>query len=265
MKTPWVVKIGGRLCEDAVVRSALARACAAIDGDQPLVIVHGGGAQVTKLQDALGIVPRFEDGRRVTAPGEVHAVEMALSGAVNKTLVRALRDANRSAVGVSGVDAAMVRCDLVPGLGAVGAPRKVDTTLIHQLLGAGYVVVLSPVSLGPADEPVNVNADELACAVAEALGAARLLLLSDVPGVAVGGETQEVVLAEAVEELIAAHVATGGMIPKLRAAAKAVRGGVGEVRIAGFSGELLASGGTVVRPAASAPGRAPARAEASHV
>ena len=141
---PWVVKIGGRLCEDPLVRARLAAACAELG--QPLVIVHGGGCAVTELQAA-----------------------------------------GQPAVGLSGCDGGMVQCELVSGLGAVGIPVHVAPALLTSLLASGYVPVISPVSLGPDGQAVNVNADELACALAAALGAERLLLLSDVPGVRVGG------------------------------------------------------------------------------
>jgi acetylglutamate kinase len=233
----WVVKIGGKLVEDRDSREALARSCAALD--LAPVLVHGGGEAVTRLQAALGSEPRFVAGRRVTSADDLTLVEMVLSGTVNKTLVRSLEAAGRRAVGLSGCDGGLLRCDLVPGLGRVGKPREVDPIVLRSALESGWVPVVSPVSLGPDAEPVNVNADEVAGAIAAALGATRLLLLSDVEGVRVEEAWQAEIRGETVEELVSAGVATGGMIPKLRAAAGAVARGVSEVRIAGFSGGRL--------------------------
>ena len=182
---PWVVKVGGRLLEEEAVRTRLAQACATVG--RPVVVVHGGGCMVTELQQALGIEATFHEGRRITEPEHVGIVEMALSGAANKSLVRALVQAGLRPVGVSGCDGAMVRGELVPNLGAVGVPRHVDASLLLHLIAGGFTPVLSPISLGPESQPVNINADEVACAVAVALRAERLLLLSDVSGVRVDG------------------------------------------------------------------------------
>jgi acetylglutamate kinase len=241
----WVVKAGGRLCEEPSLRARLAAVCAA--ASRPLVLVHGGGDAVTKLQRALGVSERFVGGRRVTGEDELDAVEMMLSGVINKTMVRVLSAAGARAVGVSGCDAGMIRCVLVEGLGRVGVPDRVDAALPKLLLRSGRLPVVSPISLGPDGGAVNVNADEAAAALAVALKAERLLLLSDVEGVMVSGECRETIEPMEVEPLIAAGEATRGMIPKLRAAALAVTGGVGEARIAHFSGEPLEDiGGTRV-------------------
>jgi acetylglutamate kinase len=241
---PWVLKVGGRLCDDPGVRQGLAEACAAYAG--PLVLVHGGGVAVSELQERFGVVPRFEAGRRATDAKDMPLVEMALAQ-VNGDLVRALVAAGRPGVGVSGCAAGLVRCSLVPALGAVGEPADVDPAVLTALLAAGLTPVVSPVSLGPAGEPLNVNADELGGAVASALAAERLLLVSDVPGVRVGGVHRSVVPVKDIEALIAAGEVTGGMVPKLRSAARAIARGVGEVRIAGFAATLEAIGGTVVK------------------
>ena len=234
---PWVVKIGGRLCEDQPAREQLALACAQVAA--PLVVVHGGGAQVSGLQRTLGLEARFHEGRRVTSTEDLSAVEMSLSGATNQALVRALLAAGLRAVGLSGCDGALVRCDLVPELGRVGTPTAIDSGIVATLLAGGFTPVISPVSLGPDGEAVNVNADEVACALAAALGAERLLLLSDVSGVIVEGESSSEVAADEVETLIASGQVTGGMIPKLRAAATAASD-VADVRVGTFDGQPLA-------------------------
>jgi acetylglutamate kinase len=231
----WVVKVGGRLCEERVAREKLARACAGVAA--PLVLVHGGGSQVSRLQASLGLEAHFVDGRRVTTHDDLLAVEMSLSGSTNQALVRALAAAGLRAVGLSGCDGGLVRCELVPGLGRVGKPTRVEPEIIEALIATGFIPVISPVSFGPDGEAVNVNADEVACALAVALGAERLLLLSDVSGVHVQGEFRTEVAGDEVEGLVASGQITNGMIPKLQAAAGAAASGVGEVRIAGFDGD----------------------------
>lgn len=247
---PWVVKIGGRLCEEPEDRARFARACAAFE--RPLVVVHGGGDAVTRLQADLGMTARFESGRRMTSEAEMAVVEMVLSGSVNPALVRALQAAGRRAAGVSGVDAAMLVCRPVVELGRVGVPQRTDAGLLVLLLGAGITPVVSPVSVDAHGQPLNVNADEAAAALAAALGAERLLLVSDVEGVRVGEETSQDLDAAEVELLIAGGTATRGMIPKLRAGAWAAAQGVDEVRIGGFRDALDAIAGTRLHAAARA-------------
>lgn len=247
---PWVVKIGGRLCEQPEDRARFAEACAALA--RPLVVVHGGGDAVTRLQEQLGMPARFESGRRVTSGEEMVVVEMVLSGGVNPALVRALRAAGRNAAGVSGVDTALLTCRAVPELGRVGVPEHAEPALLFLLLGAGITPVVSPVSLDGEGHAVNVNADEAAAALAAALHAERLLLVSDVEGVRVGDETSQDLAAADVEPLIAGGTATRGMIPKLRAAARAAAAGVDEVRIGGFRPALEMISGTRVHAPARA-------------
>jgi len=242
----WVAKIGGRPCEAPSVLARFAAACASTR--RPLVVIHGGGDGVTRVQAALGIEPRFVEGRRVTDPASMEAVEMVLSGAINKSIVRALGRAGRPALGVSGCDAGMTRCHPAEGLGRVGTPAVVDTHLLTLALDAGLTPVVSPVSLGHDGEAVNVNADDFAAAVAAALRAGRLLLLSDVEGVRVETSWRESIAPEEVETLIARGEIAGGMIPKMRAAALAVASGVGEVRIGVCpDGHLGSTAGTAIR------------------
>lgn len=248
---PWVVKIGGRLCEEAPLRLELARSCAAVAA--PLVVVHGGGAQISRLQARFGAEPRFHEGRRITDPQDLAVVEMALSGSINKDIVRSLRGVGCQAVGVSGCDGHLIDCALVPGLGRVGVPETVSPALLLALIETGWTPVVSPVSSGPDGEAVNVNADEAACALAAALGAERLLLLSDVEGVQVEGESVTSIDVTEVEGLISAGEISGGMVPKVRSAVLAVAAGVERVVIAGFAGGLLdAVRGTEIVAGASA-------------
>jgi acetylglutamate kinase len=168
---------------------------------------------------------------------------MVLSGVVNKRLVSALVSAGADAVGISGEDAALIAAVPARGgaLGRTGEVAKVDPRILLGLISQGFVPVVSPVSRGPEGEALNVNADDAAAALAIALRARSFLLVSNIPGVLRDGERLDEVSVAGVEELIGNGVASGGMAPKLRAAARAAAGGVAEVRIGGL--ELLDGAG----------------------
>lgn len=229
--TITVVKTGGHELDDAAWVDALAAAIAALPGR--VVVVHGGGKEVSDLQRKLGAEPEWHDGLRVTTPAALRAVRMVLSGLVNKRLVAALGRADVTAVGLSGEDGGLLLADPARGglLGRTGAIREVQPRVLHSLMSAGMVPVVSPVSRGADGEPLNVNADEAAAAIAGALRADRFLLVSNVPGVMWTDAVLDEVDVMEVEELVRSGVATGGMGPKLRSAAQAAADGVGEVRI----------------------------------
>lgn len=232
MKPPVaVVKVGGGPIADDGWLAAFAGAIAR--RGEPTVIVHGGGQQVSALQLALGSAPEWRDGLRVTTPEAMQAVQMVLSGAINKRLVAALVGVGVDALGVSGEDGGLMAAEPLQGgaLGRAGEVRNVRGELLARLLAAGLLPVVSSVSRGPDGGPMNVNADTAAAAVAAALGAPELLLVSDVPGVLRGGECVSQLGPDQIEPLIASGEARGGMVPKLRAASQALAGGVGAVRI----------------------------------
>ncbi|HUG02456.1 MAG TPA: acetylglutamate kinase [Longimicrobiales bacterium] len=270
-----VLKVGGRLVETEAGAHALAAAVAKLvprdagpvaagEGAPAVVIVHGGGAQVSALGRRLGDEPTFRDGQRVTDEATLRLVSMVLSGEVNKRIVRALVGAGVRAAGLSGEDGPTIRAAIAEGgaLGRVGRVEAVDPTLLAAMLAADFVPVVAPVSLGPDGGALNVNADVAAVAVAAALGAAKLYFLSDVPAVRDGAGVEIVALDPSEgERLVAAGVAAGGMIPKLAAAREAVAAGIGEVRIGAL--DALFGGGTRIRGApAPAPPAAPAGAPA---
>lgn len=240
-----LVKVGGNEVDDREWVARLAAAVAERKGG--VVVVHGGGKEVTELQRALGAEPEWRDGLRVTTPEAIRAVAMVLSGVVNKRLASALVSAGARAVGISGEDDALIQAVPARGgaLGRTGEVVKVEPRLLLSLLEQGVVPVVSPVSRGPEGEALNVNADDAAAAVAAALGADRFLLVSNVPGVLRDGERIEEVGVGEVEGLIEGGVASGGMAPKLRAAARAAGAGVSEVRIGGL--ELLAGSASGTR------------------
>jgi acetylglutamate kinase len=239
-----VVKVGGNEIDDARWLERLARAVAGRSG--ALVLVHGGGREVTELQRTLGAEPQWRDGLRVTTPEALRAVSMVLSGLVNKRLAALLIGAGVEAVGVSGEDGGLLLAVPARGgeLGLTGEIRQVRPQLLLSLLESGYVPVVSPVSRGPQGGALNVNADDAAAAVAAALAASRFLMVSNIPGVLDGEAVIPEIQGKAVEELIASGVASGGMAPKLRAAARAAAK-VGEVRIGGL--ELLTGEGAGTR------------------
>ena len=239
-----VVKVGGNEVDDAAWTARLAAALARRGGST--VVVHGGGKEITALQRALGAEPEWRDGLRVTTDESVRAVAMVLSGVVNKRLVAALLTAGIDAVGISGEDGGLLRAILLRGgaLGRTGEVAEVRTRLLLAWLEQGLVPVVSPVSRGPDGGPLNVNADDAAAAVAAAVGATELLFVSNVPGVLDCGAVLPELAAGEVEALIESGTASGGMAPKLRAAARAAAA-AGRVRIGGL--EMLEDHGAGTR------------------
>jgi acetylglutamate kinase len=243
-----VVKIGGAALADAVWLSDFAAHAA--KATDHLVIVHGGGPDINEMSTRLGLGYTWSNGRRVTTPELMDVVGMVLTGRVNKRIVNALVGAGVDALGVSGLDAALLTADLAEGgtLGRVGQVRRVRTELIEWMTARRVVPVLSPVSRGPDGEAVNVNADEAAVAVAAALGAAELLFLTDVAGVLEDREVVPELSVPVAKSLIESGIATGGMALKLTAAMEALRLGVPLVRIGRFETLVDEEAGTRVRP-----------------
>lgn len=225
-----VVKVGGAVADSPSELARLARAVAALPGER--VLVHGGGAEITRWQERLKLQVRWHEGRRVTTPEAMKVTAMVLSGWVNKRVAAALIGAGEAAVGVSGEDGGLMRAARREGgrLGEVGEVEDVDPRTVRALLEAGMLPVVSPVSRGPDGTPLNVNADEAAIALAVGLGAERLLLVSDVPGILVDGSPLGRISGSGASDVLERAVVKGGMALKLRQAVDAARAGV-EVRI----------------------------------
>lgn len=244
-----VVKVGGRVQNDPTLAQQLADVWDAMS--RSLVVVHGGGDEVTALQNAFGLTPEFVEGRRVTTARDMELVRMALSGSANKRLVAALVHEGVRAVGISGEDASLLAATPVSAetLGHVGEVQRVNASLIWHLLDGGYLPVISPVSrnvgleLGPT---LNVNADDAAAAIAIALEAGELLLISDIPGVLSGGTPLRTLSVDEASKLMAQGTAVGGMAAKLHAAVAAVRGGVVTVRIGDLEALVDGQRGTTI-------------------
>lgn len=240
-----VVKIGGRAQSDPALPRLLAQVVR--NGDE-LVVVHGGGDEVTALQRRLGSEPTFIGGRRVTTDEDMEVVRMVLSGAVNKRLVRQLLHEGIAAVGISGEDGGLLSARLLDdgALGAVGEPLNADPRPVEALLSAGFVPVVSPLGRhAETGQGLNINGDDAAAAIAGALGADELLLLADVPGVLdAAGSLVSAISSDAVDDMIASGVARGGMSAKLQAARRALAAGVAAVRISDVNALLDPDAGT---------------------
>lgn len=246
-----VVKLGGRTQADPALPSALAALWSATNGR--LVIVHGGGDQISALQRLRGEEPVFIGGRRVTTEGALELVRMVLSGLANKQLVSALVSAGAPAVGVSGEDAGLLRAVPidVDTFGFSGTPTTVDTRLVDSLVADRFLPVISPVAANAdtsAGGALNVNGDDAAAAIAAALGASELFLMIDVAGV-LDADKQRIpqLSLDGAREMIASGVAGGGMAAKLDAAAQALEGGVARVRIGDLAALTDGEAGTTVR------------------
>ena len=244
-----VIKVGGRPQLDPALVGALATVARATPGE--VVVVHGGGDEVGALQRLYGVTSQFIGGRRVTSALDLEIVRMALSGSANKRLVSALVNAGVPAVGISGEDAGMVQATPIDmdRFGFAGTPDKVNARLVQDLLAAGYLPVISPVSRG--DEAngsvtLNVNGDDAAAAIAASLGAGELLLVSDVEGVRVDGRALSGLTEDEARGLIESGVASGGMGAKLQAALRALESGVDRVRISDIAAIESFDRGTVL-------------------
>ena len=242
-----VVKYGGHAMGDEAMAKSFARDVVLMEQTaiNP-VVVHGGGPQIGDMLKRLGIKSEFAAGLRITDKETVEIVEMVLSGSINKQIVGFINAAGGRAVGLSGKDGNMVQARKVtrtvadPGsniervvdLGFVGEPEKVDVTVLNQILGRELIPVLAPVATSADGATYNVNADTFAGAIAGALKAKRLLLLTDVPGVL--DKSKQLIKELSVDDarrLIADGTITGGMIPKVETCMYALDAGVEAVVI----------------------------------
>lgn len=237
----FVVKYGGhamgdpeaarQFAEDVVLLKAV--------GINP-VVVHGGGPQIGAMLKKLGVESQFVDGLRVTDKATAEVAEMVLSGAINKELVGWIAGAGGKALGISGKDGGLVTASKVQrtakdpdsqieqavDLGFVGEPTSVDTKIIETASGAGMIPVIAPIAPGKDGETYNINADTMAGAIAAALGAARLFLLTDVPGVLdKAGKLMTDLTPADIARLQQDGTISGGMIPKLETCVHAVEAG----------------------------------------
>jgi acetylglutamate kinase len=230
-----VVKLGGAAMDDPALLGSFAEDVSLLRlvGIRP-VVLHGGGRQVSELSDRLGLTTEFRGGLRVTDGDTLRVAKMVLVGDINKRIVSVLNRAGTRAVGLCGDDGDLLLAEKhAPNgddLGFVGEVTGVNTELLDHLMEIAVPVIASIATDG-AGQSYNVNADPAAAAVAIALGAAKLVMLTDVPGVMVDGEQIAELTANEADDLLASGAAGGGMGPKLRAAADAVRAGVGRAHV----------------------------------
>ena len=238
----FVIKYGGAAMGDRELSQIFARDIVLLKqvGVHP-VVVHGGGPQIGKMLERLSVKTQFIDGLRVTDANTVEVVEMVLSGAINKNIVSVINEAGGTAIGLSGKDGGLIQAtklrrtrrdkgsniENILDLGFVGEPSQINPQILTSLEQAGMIPVIAPIGVGPKGETYNINADTVAGAVAAALDAARLLLLTDVEGVL--DKNKELISDLTVSEvraLVSDGTVSGGMIPKLETCADAVECGV---------------------------------------
>ncbi|WP_299295112.1 acetylglutamate kinase, partial [uncultured Tateyamaria sp.] len=197
------------------------------------VVVHGGGPMINDMLGRLDIQSEFVNGKRVTDAATMDVVEMVLSGIVNKRIVQAINRAGGRAVGLSGKDANLMTCDQTdPALGLVGTPAQMDPKILHTLFDTAMIPVIAPLGAGQQGETFNINGDTAAGAIAAALKADRLLLLTDVSGVKnAQGEVVTEITADQIRDMTADGTIAGGMIPKTETALDAIASGVRAVVI----------------------------------
>jgi acetylglutamate kinase len=229
-----VIKFGGHAMGSDAAMESFARDVVLMQqvGVNP-VIVHGGGPMINDMLKRLDIQSDFVDGKRVTDAATMEVVEMVLSGRVNKRIVQAINAQGGRAVGLSGKDASLMTCDVAdPKLGLVGRPHDIDPTVLNTLFEADMIPVIAPLGAGDAGETFNINGDTVAGAIAAALKADRLLLLTDVSGVKnADGDVLTELSPGNIKELTDTGVIVGGMIPKTQTALEAIAGGVRAVVI----------------------------------
>ena len=267
-----VIKIGGRPQLDPKLPAAVAAAFRAAPtastshdhgrdtlSHDGLIVVHGGGDEVSTLQKLYGTTAQFRDGRRVTSATDLEIIRMTLSGSANKRIVSSLVSLGVAAIGISGEDANALGAKPLDleGFGYVGVPATVNTNLIEYLMTGGYLPVISPVSRSTDEDAgvvLNVNGDDAAAKIAIAMHADELLFVSDVEGVLANGEAVKELDPDAAQRLIDDGTAQGGMAAKIRAALAALEGGVERVRISDIAAiEQLGRGTLLSRVGSTCP------------
>jgi acetylglutamate kinase len=230
-----------------------------------VVMVHGGGPQVTQLQEALGVESRMVQGRRITDAKSIDATAMVLNGLINTRILGICRDLNIDAVGISGVDAGLVHAHKRPPIkledgsgtvdfGFVGDIDRVDTTVIRKLLDNGLMPVISPLSADESGVLLNINADTVASAIGAALGAEKLILCTGAPGILERLEDPGSLISytdlRGLKRLKDEKRIVDGMLPKTKAIEEAIRGGVRRVHVVSYAspegilGEVFTNEGT---------------------
>lgn len=236
-----VVKYGGRAMIDDNLKRSVARDIVLMEsvGLHPIV-VHGGGPEVSAVMNRMGLKPEFHEGQRVTDAATLEVAEMVLAGKLNGEIVARINNAGGNAVGLSGKDGQLIvakklRSQTGKDMGFVGEIVEVNPKVIHVLGKENFIPVISPIGMDREEQTYNINADFVAAEVAAAVGARKLVLLTDVRGIQRDVEDPATLIprieAKDVEGLIEEGVIQGGMIPKVRACLRALEGGVRKTHI----------------------------------
>lgn len=248
-----VIKLGGKALTEEKKKNLLLQRIVEMGRRIPVVLVHGGGPEITQNLEKMGTKSRFVGGLRYTDAKTMKYVEMLLSGKINKDLVNKINLLGRrgrqtiKAVGLSGKDAGMVIAEKMKGLGLVGKPKKINTDLLKLLLKEKIIPVISSVGIDEKGVTLNINADTLAGALAISLGAQMLIFLTDKPGILdKKGKVIPLIHFKEIDKLVKERIVSEGMIPKLESAGEAIKKGVGEVIITDGKKELN-SGTEVIR------------------
>ena len=246
----FVVKAGGGVFGDSAATRGLIEQIGILHYfGVRVVLVHGGGPQLTELSDALGVPTRMIEGRRVTDERSIDVTAMVLNGLINTRILAICRDLNIDAIGISGVDAGLVRCHRrapvtlgnggeTVDYGFVGDIDGVDTTVIRKLLDDGLMPVISPLSADASGVLLNINADTVAAALGAALGAEKLVLCTGTPGILERVEDPSSLISytdlRGLERLRSEGRIVDGMLPKAKAIESALRGGVHRVHVVSY-------------------------------
>ncbi len=242
-----VIKYGGHAMVEERLKQAFAMDIVLMKlvGIKPIV-VHGGGPQISRVMERMGLKPIFVEGQRVTDEETMNVVEMVLAGIVNKEIVSLISQAGGRAVGLSGRDGNLVEAEKMTiykytgedrppeiiDIGRVGKVKKVNPEILYTLIERDFIPVIAPVGIGPGGEAYNVNADLVAGAIAGSMQAEKLIYLSDVEGVKdEEGRLISTLYLHQIEKYIEKGIVKGGMIPKLKSARKALREGVKKAHI----------------------------------
>ncbi len=243
----FVIKYGGNAMGNERTAETFARDIVILKtvGINP-VVVHGGGPQIGAMLERLKIQSSFIDGLRVTDQSAVEVVEMVLSGSINKQIVTAINQMGGTAIGISGKDGNLIEAqqlrrtkkdpdsniERVLDLGYVGEPTKINPEAIRNIMASGMIPVIAPIGMGPNGETYNINADTAAGAIASALNATKLMMLTDVPGILTKDKQLiSCIDAAEIDALMKDGTITGGMIPKVETCVNALRKGVKQAHI----------------------------------
>ena len=232
-----VIKYGGSAMTDEKLKRSVMNDVSVLSAlGIKVVLVHGGGPEISDISKRMGIAPRFVNGLRYTDRDTAEIARMALAGKVNKSLVDLLQSAGCKAVGLCGEDGHMLRCEMISReLGYVGRIVNVDTRIIDDVLGLGYVPVISPIGFDGDGNIYNINADTAAAAIAGAIGAESLILMTDIKGLLEDKDDPDSLIKKVyvsdIPALVKQGIISGGMIPKIECCKEAIRRGVNKVFI----------------------------------